>query len=156
MPSKRGRVYCCDVSRCVWKGEKFQAADHYYKHHSTAEDAPFVCTLCQEPFGTNTAMQRHKGQKKHQMRLLSCSSSDDKVLVSRSNYKDHSDYFTVLSQAKSDEVWSSRRTGSDLREALNSLGQSGSEDLLSRAMHEAGLSPVTSSVSPIKTPKTTM
>ncbi len=108
MPGKRGRVYCCDVGKCEWKGERFQAGDHYFKNHSSLDKDLFVCLPCNEPFGTVTTFQRHNGQKRHKQRMDTANLSEDEALLSRPDVEDPLDHFSVLSQTKSDAVWESR------------------------------------------------
>lgn len=61
--AKRGRVYQCGV--CGHKEEKGRVEVHFYRHHVSSYEVPFLCTKCDYRTGDQGKFDRHLGCPSH-------------------------------------------------------------------------------------------
>ena len=104
----KGIVYVCPKGD--WKGEKFWAADHYARKHSTIYQAPIVCRLCEYKCGNKLSIKEHVSKKGHlkaveQSRM---ESETEYVIHDADNYKAIMNSYHQLTPAASRKYWAER------------------------------------------------
>jgi hypothetical protein len=84
---KRGLAYPCPKGSCDWVGEKGQCVTHYVRHHCSAREALYDCTLCSYAAGSRAQLTDHKKSQRH-MNKLRGKDNEDEYLKEQPENKD--------------------------------------------------------------------